>query len=498
MKKLNILLTAGTALLIGATSCKKIDDLRPYDEIAVNDAFTSVKDATSWDVGFYSELRSLEHGEYTMAIDLQSDEFNATIDYGNNYGSVHRWGTYFTSSDYYLADLWNGPYNAITDINVALAGFKTITPTSTSETTELNRCTGDALLARAYFYNRLVMRYAKAYNPTTASSDLGVPLLITYDVNAQPSRATVKAVYDQMIADITQAEGLLASVTGAQGSNTFTIDAAYALEARVRLEMQDYSGAYTAAEKVIATGKYPLLTTVSDLQNYWYNDGTTESITQLYVSTTQTPNAMDMYLHYTTGTSAYDPYYIPTQTIVNLFSTNDIRKKTYFLKALTNISAITDSVYLVNKYPGNPALNTGSVSNYENAPKIFRVGEMYCIAAEAAANNSDAADALVALNALRTARGETLLSSISGTDLISAVQDERTREMAFDGLRMDDLKRWKLGFSGRPPQVTDIIQSGASYEQLVIAATDDKFVWGIPNNDITINPNLKNEQNPGW
>jgi starch-binding outer membrane protein, SusD/RagB family len=38
---------------------------------------------------------------------------------------------------------------------------------------------------------------------------------------------------------------------------------------------------------------------------------------------------------------------------------------------------------VINKYPGNPALFTAASTNYQHKPKVFRVAEMYLIAAEA-------------------------------------------------------------------------------------------------------------------
>lgn len=496
MKKLNIYFTAGAALLMGATSCKKIDELKPYDEVVVTTSFTSVKDASAWDVGFYAKFRSLQYGEYMLATDAQSDELNATLDYGNNYGSVHRWGTNLLSSDGYLGDIWNNEYNGIADVNVALAGFPGIKPANAAETAQLNHYTADGLLARAYMYNVLIQRWGKAYNASTATSDPGVPLLTKYNRDEMPPRASVQAVYTQILADITQAKTLLADVPGVQGASTFTLDAAIALEARVRLEMKDYAGAYTAAQSLISGGKYPLLTTVAGLQNFWYNDGTQESIYQSYVSQTQTPNTNSIYIAYNSSIKANDPLFIPTQTMVNLFDDNDIRKSTFLIKTTATISAVQYNLYLVNKYPGNPTLFTGTNSNYQNAPKTFTIGEIYCIAAEAASYGGNDANALTAINALRVARGVAAFTGISGTALQTAIQQERTRELAFEGFRLDDLKRWHLGFNGRLPQNVNAIQAGATYEQLNISADDPKFVWGIPSQDITVNPNLT--QNPGW
>jgi len=138
------------------------------------------------------------------------------------------------------------------------------------------------------------------------------------------------------------------------------------------------------------------------------------------------------------------------------------------------------------------------VSTYQNAPKPFRIAEMYLIAAEAAANNSDPGDALIALNALHQARcgTESAYAGLSSTALTDTIRSERTRELAFEGYRLDDLERWGLGFTRSDPQNTNFLLTGTSTVNLSIPATDYQFVWAIPSNDLSLNPNLK--QNPGW
>jgi hypothetical protein len=42
----------------------------------------------------------------------------------------------------------------------------------------------------------------------------------------------------------------------------------------------------------------------------------------------------------------------------------------------------------------------------------------------------------------------------------------------------------------------NLITPGADFEQKSVPAGDDKFVWGIPANDKTTNPNIV--QNNGW
>ncbi len=64
----------------------------------------------------------------------------------------------------------------------------------------------EALTARAWVYFLLVNYYGKPYNAATASSDPGIPIVLTADVTQTKfTRASVQEVYDQIERDITQA-----------------------------------------------------------------------------------------------------------------------------------------------------------------------------------------------------------------------------------------------------------------------------------------------------
>jgi starch-binding outer membrane protein, SusD/RagB family len=492
MKRYNIYIMAGLMIFTVITSCKKVSDIHPYDAIDQASAFASISDAAKWDVGTYSNFRGAQ-ALASAVTDIQADQLNITLSNGNNNTDIYKWGAFLQAGD--VAGTWTD-YSNIIQINIAIAGFKTIKTSSAGDVAKLNQYTGDLYLARAFYYHALILRYGKAYDDAaSAAANPGVPLVLTYDVNALPARASVKAVYDQILSDINTAEGLLANVAGTQGANTFNIDVATALEARVKLHMHDWAGAYAAATKLISSGKYPLVSNLADLQDYWYNDGKQEDIYQCFASVNELNGGNSTFLNYTNSTKAYNPSYVPTKAIIDMYNNADIRKATYFANFNVNINSVVTDINLVNKYPGNPAFNTaGAISKYVNASKVFRIGEIYLIAAEAAASNSDAANALKYLNLLHAARVGGSTISASGTALTDAIRNERTLELAFEGFRLDDLKRWHLGFTRGAAQNVDVlIGQGIT---LTIAPDDNKFVWAIPPYDMTLNKNLV--QNPGW
>jgi len=498
MKRIIKLILGSAFILINAVSCEL--DRYPFDQIEQSQAFKTVEDATSLRNGLYSGMRGRLDGIFLFTTDVQADMLNATLDYGNRNGFPHRWSG-FLADDYTIRDVWKGYYSEMVDINNLINNIGLIEAGDAEEQQLLDVYLGEAYLLRAFCYHQLVLRFARDYEPATAGTDPGVPLVLEFDVTLLPERASVEAVYQQIISDISNARAFLASVSGYSDAAELTYDAAVALEARVRLCMHDYAGAAAAANSLITPGTYPLITTAPGLKAMWQDDISSEVIFQFPLSApNELANTNNIYLRYQAGLNKFAPDFVPQQWVVDMYEDTDIRKNVYLERKLVIIQGIDyPDIWLINKFPGNPDLFTAATTNHQQKPKVFRIAEMYLVSAEAAAQNpSGEAAALNTLNQLRVARGLLPLSDLSGSDLMDAIREERTRELICEGMRLDDLKRWHLGFSRSTPQNVNLIETGPDYEQKTVAADDDKFVWGIPANDITTNPNIANQQNPGW
>lgn len=497
MKKLHILTFAFLALAITSCDLEKY----PYSDIEQSQAFQTLKDAKTLNNGLYASLRDNLYGECMYSTDVQADILNATRAYGNRNGFPHQW-TPFLSDDYTIRNVWYGYYNAIANINNFIEKAPAIPLTVDAEKATLNQFLGEAYLLRAFYHHQLVQRYAKDYEPTTAANDPGVPIVLSYDVSAKPSRSSVAKVYDQIVKDLVKAKELLAGTTGVPMAIRLNKDCALALEARVKLCMHDFKGAKAAADALITANTYPLNNTAASFKKMWTNDNSTEIIMHLFSARPSelTPDAStnNIYLGFNAQTQRYTPDFVPQQWIIDLYDNSDIRKGAYFeQKELDILGNIYTGIYLINKYPGNPALYT-TVPNYRHMPILFRIAEMYLISAEAAALDTKEDEALNTLNSLRKSRGLTDLS-LKGEALMEAIQTERLRELLCEGTRIDDLKRWKKGFSRKPAQNTNLIVVGENFNLKKVEANNEKFVWGIPKNDISTNPNIpQKDQNPGW
>ena len=459
----------------------------PNDKITSETAWETVNDAVKFRTGIYSIFNGINGGKHTYASDYQSDLLNATVSFGNRGGDLYRWD--FTSAQYDIADIWRYNYECINNCSNIISNIDKITGNNDDETAKLKMIKGEAYLMRAICYHTLVVRFAKDYEPQTAGTELGLPIITVVDPNNKPERSSLADTYTFIKNDIKEARTYLTTV-GAANSIYLTADVIDALEARVDLYMHNYTEAVTLAQKII--NKYPLLTDKESLANMWLNDEGSEIIFKTFSSVDERTNEYASYLTFNTATGSYQPDFIPTKWVIDLYSNNDIRKTVYFRNDEVNCNDIVDHVYMLNKYPGNPALKKRN-EDYYQMHKIFRSAEAYLIAAEAAFKDNKAADALGYLNSLRTKRGD-VTANASGDALFTLIKNEWVKEYIGENTRLNDLKRWHEGFQRHSPQPSEVVQAGDQYDSFKADVNNMKFVWEIPANDLKANKNLK----PNW
>lgn len=502
MKRLAILFALCSLVF---TSCEL--DKFPADKQVMDTALETLSDMEKFEVGTYAAFRSACNVVIKPS-DFQADYMNAVNQYTNVYGGIHNW-TYETN-DYDIYDVWDYAYYAIANANFVLSKKDAI-EYSAEEEAYFNAILGEMYFVRAMSHFIILDKFCGAYNASTATAEgSGIPLMMAFDSQAMPGRSTLEKSYEAIIGDLNEAAKLLANVAGEQSSLSINKDVVNAALARVYLSKKDYKNAYTAATSVINTKTYTLANTAEALKEVFTYDAGSEVIFVFYSSKTELSgfgSSQFVSDQYSRGDN-YKPDMIPTQTIIDLYADNDIRKEAYFLQTSAGICEIAGEklstpIYLFNKYPGNPDLQTtAGTKNYVNAVKLFRVAEMYLIAAEAGLNGGGS-NAAQYLNDLRTSRGLEALESVTMAD----VKEERVREMIFEGNRLSDLKRWGDTLLPRSNVQTAkgangadfrIVSTGPNFDQFTVKAGDFRFVWPIPANEIFANQNLASQQNPGW
>ena len=500
MKMNNILkyFIAGGVAVAMLSSCDL--NLLPTTDIAYEEGgelFLNENDVAAFQNGVMASYRALQYGVYTQTTEVQCDGFNATIDYGNNYGAIHRCDQTLTPGDYDTEAMWENHYVAIKNYNIAIANADNVSEDLKASASVLK---GIALFCRASSYLTLTRHFGNAYNPSSASTDLSVPLVLKYDQLEKPARATVKAVYDQIITDLEEAEVLLANVPGKVRAQLPTVDAVRALKARYYLDVQDYTNAAEAAVSVISSAAgYKLASTTEEMVTEYTNDAGTEPIIQLFASIAEGAKGNTIFTSVGNDDKVgkyFAPYFIPSSLLVNAYDASDLRFANWFTNSLYPVKmsgSYYEGVYVFTKYLDNPALHSGSLETGAHAAKPLLISEMYLIAAEAYAQAGNASAAQNILNQLQAAR-----KAVNTTGTLENIKKEWFRETVGEGLRLACVKRWGDGYAARTaqPGVDNIIMTGEYYNQRALAADSYVLNWPVPSYELKLNDNLI--QNTGY
>ncbi len=167
-----------------------------------------------------------------------------------------------------------------------------------------------------------------------------------------------------------------------------------------------------------------------------------------------------------------------------------------------------------NKYDGE--YNWGS--NLHTYLPYMRLGDIYLMYAEASAAAGDAASAVKAVNTIRQRCGAGDLGAAyqSGSKLMDEIRRERAVELAFEGMRFNDLQRWLLltepAYTTKYSHEFDRVETDDWFtkndprdarvanfrrEPILTRNFDAKHYWfPLPNDDTYIY--LEFNQNPGW
>ncbi|MEJ7829845.1 MAG: RagB/SusD family nutrient uptake outer membrane protein, partial [Segetibacter sp.] len=173
--------------------------------------------------------------------------------------------------------------------------------------------------------------------------------------------------------------------------------------------------------------------------------------------------------------------------------------------AIGNTYLASTTGFVLKKY-----INTEDYANPTNNGIniiLLRFAEVLLTYAEAKIELNQIDPSVVdAINKVRQ-RGDVSLPALPNTftqaELRNAVRRERTTELAFEGLRTWDVRRWKIAETVIPGAVMGItyLVNGqlTTFKVQAFEKVFDKgrhYLWPIPQKERQLNPNLT--QNPGW
>lgn len=491
------------AVALSSASCL---DKYPTDAILSDNAIQTVDEADMAVLGIYSALKSssLYSGALTLLPDIQTDLVYGVNNNTNVYGEIWRWNDILaTNTD--IEGVYGALYDVINRCNFLLDRVDALRAKTTDDDDldRIDQYCGEAYFARALAYSELVKLFCKAYEKDQdMEQELGVILTEHYEGDEVMKRSSLKASYEFILNDLDRAAELLELEDDFSGtlysSNYFCEYTVYALRARVALYMQDWDAAIEYASKVIDSDFYALSSSsqmYSDSQSFyqymWSHDLSTEVIFQVGFTINSYGGALGtIFANYDRVTVR--PDYVPAQWVLNLYDDYDLRYNAFFLNFTTGYDHGLTWPLLI-KYWGNEEFMSYGIYGV-TMPKVFRLSEQYLIRAEAYAMNGEYSKASSDLSTLRSARYSSSTSvTVSESDALDVIEEERVKELYMEGFRLHDLKRWHKGFKREPQEQS--LSNGSSLE---VQADDPMFVWPIPQHELDapgseIQPNESNK-----
>ena len=491
MKK-NIIKSLVLSALLGSasflTSCNDALEIIQDGEVHQQDIFTSVTHLEKFLIGDVYSAAEPSNEIYLTAV--FTDELKPGYRSGGQEYGLHR--HYLSDNESYTTNVWVQHYKLINRVNRLLEGATKIVPANESEQLKYNTIIAEARSLRAWAYVQL-----SSYFSTDMKDKNALGVMLVKDVPTlydQFPRATNGEVYELINQDLAFAETVLKS-----GDNQYKVDINFvnALQARFNLYIGEYGKAKEYANKVISQSGLGLSSKES-YASIW-DDTLRGEIVFAFQRIGSGPSG-NIGSYFNTNSSQYtgSPKWVWGRNLFNLLNETpgDIRRTVYVDPTslidpnyLTSESPFNSDVLIINKYPGKLTYAT------KNDLKIFRLSEMYFIAAEVEARDGNLSEAADLVNAIRTARissDATLPAFTSSQDALAAILKERRIELALEGHRLIDLKRLAVEAGvAMDRNVTDDIVEVHNLEN-----GSYKYTLPVPLSELSANPNII--QNPGY
>jgi len=483
--------------LVLTVACKDLD-LGPKDQIS---------DASFWKSPDQFRLAANDFYYYLQGAHNYT-ELNSDIAYGDAVRTELRAvsnGSYLAAAN---SAVWDTNY-----FNIRATNYLVQKASESGLGAAIDRWVGEALFFRAYHYWNL----AKSFG--------GVPLISkVLDVTSgevYTTRSTQQETIDFLIADLDSAVPKLPKQSQLDGSELgrVTQGAALALKARAALYQGTWlkyhgggdpapylNAAISAAQQLVASGEYALYTgqgaqsykylfilqgddspEVILAFRYWAGRATHNWTRELWFNfMIPTKTLADMYLATDGLPITSSPLFQGYDSLMTVeFQNRDPRMAMTFVVPGSDVfqengfqpvypgfsgSSATRTGYMLRKFLDETVDATQFRGQYDF--KEFRYGEVLLILAEALYERdgqiSDG-DLGSTINLLRARAGMPALTNAFVTanalDMQTEIRRERTVELAFEGFRRDDLRRWKTAETVMPQAIRGVKFVGTEYQQ---------------------------------
>jgi hypothetical protein len=505
-------------------SCHKFLDTKPQDFISPVNYYKTEEDLNRALTGVYDRLgdmRLYTRGMFSFMV--FSDEFY--IKGGTSGINSNR----IDASTLELNRQWEAIYTGIERANMLLENMDQA-DVSAEFSDEIK---GQALFLRGYYYFLLVDQYG------------AVPLKLSYTkspTEAPLAPSSIAEVYEQITKDMKDAENLVKPISDYGFNGRISRTAVQGILARVYLTMAGfplrdqakYADAKAYAQKVMESGEHSLNPDYKQIfinhsqEKYDIKEGLWEiEFGGTNQGTIREGGSLGSYLGiFSTNIDSgygYDLIHA-NRKLWNAYEPNDLRRDWAiapyrFVTTGNNTSRVNwaaNQIYERSAGKWRREYETVIPRNKDfngtNFP-MLRYADVLLMFAEAdnEINNGASAAGYIALNEVRRrGYGKPVSQANASIDIApglskdafrQVIQNERLRELSFEGIRKHDLVRWGIYVKAMQeliPQYEADMPAALRPAGLAQARniTERNVLFPVPNSEITINPNMT--QNTGW
>jgi len=537
--------------------CNSNIDLAPEGIITAEGYFASAND---YENALNATYTRLNQGSYDLWIESCTDNGLTTHNWNRGYDLGRGIGNTFSS---FASDKWNQGYISVQRANTVVNNIDKFNwPGGTSDATR-NQILGEAKALRAYFYLDLVSLFGNIMlvetNPATVAESEEIlqvdpKTVFTFilkdleeAIAGLPQQAPNKSRFGKPAARLLRARAAAYAAGYLNDKSYFNITLSETEELlKSPLSLGDYASLFVTGNEneseVMLVKRYTRESTNS--WGDWYNNSITG-----YCVTTPIKALVDAYEYigeekpnrpydnkeprfyasiYAPGTILRDKYYntVPNNTVVR-------DGKTYFDPA-KDYGDLQDREISVGDVLGeegggewnkSPTGFTWKKYYAEsetwttwNSFVVFRFAEVYLLRAEALVETGGSdEEAKSYIKILRDRAGNTndidqVIGSIYGGSLLNLIRNERRVEFAQEGLRLADIRRWKIlldvmnkpalgieyrDFSSGTPVKKNIIPPALTDDGYRVTFIEKDYWWPIPQTEIDLNKG-RIIQNSGW
>ena len=520
----------------GFTGCEKFLSTKPTDNFSPEFYYSSEGQLNTALIGVYDPL-STE--------DLYGNNVFTTLDACTDEGYYARSNIVtgpqvynYDFSDNNIRSYWRTLYMGIERANLLISNIDK----ADMDSVKRKHILAQALFLRAYYHFDLVKNFGDVPLKLTPTTDV---TLVNFP------RTPAKQVYDQIIKDMTEAEAMLPTASSLGSASRVSKTTAQGLLARVCLfaagypvrDASRYADARSWAAKVIASGEHGLNETFNAVL-------TNTAYSQIFINHVQdkydiresmweaefSGNRSDAYLEsgrvgntngiqFTPATNFQDTGYCygfiaATSRQYQLYASADLRRDWAIAPFVYNNNTLARTYFtatqIFNRNPGKwrRSFETLTPKNKNYTPTnypLLRYADVLLMFAEAENQvNGPTQEAYNAINMVRR-RGyglsvatpsvvADLTPGLSKAQFQQAVQDERARELCFEGLRRNDLIRWGIFVTVMNSVAQEIITTAPANLRYAALGGSNVSVrhqlFPIPAAELAVNKAMT--QNPGW